>query len=228
MKILENKNIDGENYKNIIFIRIDPEDVSVTIREIIKSFADFSWIAKFDEPYMQRSFMKRAEDSARFLGEKLKKNVDDGITKDTGEYIVSELARQALVFEKGYLDIPLAEIFKEQNSGNPGFDFYSANKEKVIIFGEAKYKSKSNAYGVGMEQVDRFIREEQDISDLNDIDVFFDIDMLNKAANGDKGYAIAFAAKETKSEKLIEGILANKHYHNLRRNKEVLFLAVNI
>lgn len=58
---------------------------------------------------------------------------DDEITKDTGEYVVSELARQTLVNHMKYLDVPLAELFKEQVSGNPGFDFYSANNEKTLF-----------------------------------------------------------------------------------------------
>ena len=144
------------------------------------------------------------------------------------KYVVSELARQALVNELKYLDIPLAELFKEQISGNPGFDFYSANLEQIIIFGEAKYNSRQNAYGKGMEQVNRFIVEEQDISDLNDIDKFFEDSSLSKAASGEKAYAVAFAAKTTKSEDIVKGIVSNKYYSNLATYKEVIYLAVNV
>lgn len=228
MKILECKHIDTENYNDIIFIRIDPEDLSLTIRDIIKSFSDLSWISGFDKPYIRNSFFKHANDSAIYLAEKLEKDIDDGITKDTGEYVVSELARQALVNQMKYSDIPLAEIFKEQVTGNPGFDFYSVNKNKNIIFGEAKYNTRQNAYGIGMEQVDRFIREEQDISDLTDIDKFFEYESLEMANNGEKAYAVAFAAKKTNTDKIINGIMNNDHYLNLAKNKEVLYLAVNV
>ena len=153
---------------------------------------------------------------------------ENKVTEDSGEYVVSELAREALVIELKYLDVPLAELFKEQVSGNPGFDFYSANKEKVIIFGEAKYSSGRNAYGIGMEQVDRFIREGQDVSDLNDIDKFFEEESLKLADKGDKAYAIAFAAKGTASDMIIKGIIRNKHYKDIAINKEVIFLAVNV
>ena len=158
MKVLECKKIDVENYNSITYIRIDPENLSVTIRDIITSLSNLSWIAKFDKSYIRNSFFKRAEDTAEYLADKILKDDGDKITEDSGEYVVSELAREALVIELKYLDVPLAELFKEQVSGNPGFDFYSANKEKVIIFGEAKYSSGRNAYGIGMEQVDRFIR----------------------------------------------------------------------
>ena len=173
MRVLECKKIDNENFDNITYIRIEPEDLSVTISDILVSLSDLSWIAKFDQSFIRNSFLKRAKDTANYLANKILKEDEDTITEDSGEYVVSELARETLVSELDYMDIPLAELFKEQVSGNPGFDFYSANKEKIIIFGEAKYSSKRNAYGVGMEQVDRFIREEQDLSDLNDIFLFF-------------------------------------------------------
>lgn len=228
MKVLECKKIDVENYNSITYIRIDPENLSVTIRDIITSLSNLSWIAKFDKSYIRNSFFKRAEDTAEYLADKILKDDGDKITEDSGEYVVSELARGALVIELKYLDVPLAELFKEQVSGNPGFDFYSANKEKVIIFGEAKYSSGRNAYGIGMEQVDRFIREGQDVSDLNDIDKFFEEESLKLADNGDKAYAIAFAAKGTASDMIIKGIIRNKHYKDIAINKEVIFLAVNV
>ena len=228
MKVLECKKIDVENYNSITYIRIDPENLSVTIRDIITSLSNLSWIAKFAKSYIRNSFFKRAEDTAEYLADKILKDDGDKITEDSGEYVVSELAREALVIELKYLDVPLAELFKEQVSGNPGFDFYSANKEKVIIFGEAKYSSGRNAYGIGMEQVDRFIREGQDVSDLNDIDKFFEEESLKLADNGDKAYAIAFAAKGTASDMIIKGIIRNKHYKDIAINKEVIFLAVNV
>lgn len=228
MKVLECKKIDVENYNSITYIRIDPENLSVTIRDIITSLSNLSWIAKFDKSYIRNSFFKRAEDTAEYLADKILKDDGDKITEDSGEYVVSELAREALVIELKYLDVPLAELFKEQVSGDPGFDFYSANKEKVIIFGEAKYSSGRNAYGIGMEQVDRFIREGQDVSDLNDIDKFFEEESLKLADKGDKAYAIAFAAKGTASDMIIKGIIRNKHYKDIAINKEVIFLAVNV
>lgn len=228
MKVIECKKIDTEKHDNITYIRIEPENLAVTLRDIITSLSDLSWISRFDKLYIRNSFQKRAEDTAKYLANKILKEDDDKITEDSGEYVVSELAREALVTELNYIDIPLAELFKEQVSGNPGFDFYSANKEKIIIFGEAKYNSRQNAYGVGMEQVDRFIREGQDLSDLNDIDKFFEEKSLELADQGDKAYAIAFASKRTSSERIIKGIISNKYYSNISNNKEVIFLAVNI
>lgn len=228
MKVIDCKKIDTSSYDNITYMRIEPETLSITLRDIIITLSDLSWISKFDKSYIRNSFQKRAEDTANYLAKKIQRDDADKITEDSGEYVVSELAREALVNELNYLDIPLAELFKEQVSGNPGFDFYSANNEKIIIFGEAKYNSRQNAYGVGMEQVDRFIREGQDVSDLNDIDKFFSEESLQLADRGEKAYAVAFATKGTSSEKIIKGIISNKHYGNIAKNREVIFVAVNI
>lgn len=151
MKVIECKKIDTENHDSITYIRIEPENLSVTLKDIITSLSDLSWISRFDKLYIRSIFQKRAEDTAKYLANKILRDDGDKITEDSGEYVVSELAREALVSELKYLDISLAEIFKEQVSGNPGFDFYSANNQKVIILGEAKYNSRQNAYGVGME-----------------------------------------------------------------------------
>lgn len=96
---------------NITYIRIEPEDLSVTISDILVSLSDLSWIAKFDQSYIRNSFLKRAKDTANYLANKILKEDEDTITEDSGEYVVSELARETLVSELDYMDIPLAETF---------------------------------------------------------------------------------------------------------------------
>ena len=224
MRVIEQKKIEN----NIFFIRIDPEDISMTVKELVISFSNLSWISRFDKDYIKSSFQKRAQDTADYLAKMLKCKEENKVTSSTGEYVVSELARQALVTNMEYLDIPLAELFKEQICGNPGFDYYSANKEKIIIFGEAKYLADRNAFGSGISQVSKFIEEGQDISDLNDIDKFFEEDSLAKANNGEKAYSIAFSSKATSSDKIISAIKKHKNYSHIAKYKEILFVAVNV
>lgn len=228
MKVLEFDNTLFAPHQHITFIRVDPEDLSITIKEIIHSLYDKAWIYKFNSKYIKMSFEKRVSDSAKYLANKLAKSESGEVYSDTGEYIVSELARKTIVSEMNYLDVPLAELFKEQISGNPGFDFYSENNDKIIIFGESKYLNDRNAYGSGMKQVADFIKNEQDISDLNDIDKFFSPESLDLAADGQKAYAVAFSSKSTSTKKIIEGIKEHKNYNDLVQHKEIIFVAVNI
>lgn len=228
MKIIEHRTVDFLPNTNITFIRVDIENLSITIKEIITVLSELSWISKFDKSYMRSSFEKRASDTAKYLSHSLKVGKDDSVTSNTGEYVVSELAREAIVKELGYLDIPLAELFKEQVVGNPGFDFYSVNNDEIIVFGEAKYLAKQNAYGSGMKQVAKFIRTKQDVSDMNDIDKFFSEKSLNAADRGEKAYSIAFSSKITSSDRIIKGIKRNKQYTELAKHKELIFVAVNV
>ena len=228
MKIIDKILIKTENLANITFLRIDPEDYSLTIYDIITTLADLSWINSFDKKYLRMSFHKRAKDTAEFLSEKLKSGIEDGVTEETGEYVVSELSRQVIVNELNYADIPLAELFKEKISGNSGFDFYTENNKRSIIFGEAKYISNQNAYGSGMKQVSRFIDEHQDISDLENIDHFFDEKSLNNVLEGKKGYAIGFSSKATSTDRIISGIKKNKYFEKIAKYEELIFVAVNI
>lgn len=227
MKIIEKRTEDFSPYNHITFLRLDPEDLSLTINQIIHVFSDLSWISQFDQDYIKSSFEQRAKETAAYLSNELNNNDTSNVTISTGEYVVSELARESLVSELKYADVPLAELFKEKVAKNSGFDYYSENN-KIIIFGEAKYLSDKNAYGSGMKQVARFIRDRQDISDLADIDKFFSDEALSAANNGSKSYSIAFSTKKTSSDRIIEGIKRNKQYMDLIKHKELIFIAVNI
>ena len=72
--------------------------------------------------------------------------------------MVSELAREAIVSELNYLDIPLAELLGKKISGNPGFDFHSQNNAtNTVIFGEAKYVTAHSGYPRAIDQIKAFV-----------------------------------------------------------------------
>ena len=78
MKIIECRKMDTENYSNVTFVRIEPENLSVTIRDIIASFSNMAWISQFDEEYQRNSFARTAEATAKFLAEKLRTEEENG------------------------------------------------------------------------------------------------------------------------------------------------------
>ncbi len=162
------------------------------------------------------------------IHDKLINQFDDEITKDSGEYIVSEIARKIIENELKYKYVPLAELLGREKSGNPGFDFHTENHNEVLIFGEAKYSSSINSYGVGLKQVVRFIEEKKDLKDLLELRDFIDPKVLNNASTGIKGFAIGFSSKDTSSSLLIKNIIKNTDYQKLRSYDEVLLVAVNI
>jgi len=213
---------------HITFIRINPTDIALTLKEVFASLADLAWISTFDKQYLRDGFSIRAEASVAYIAKNIIKDTDDSITSNSGEYVISELARKATVDNLAYFDIPLAELIKIKDVGNHGFDFYSKNQGEILLFGEAKYNARDNAYGVAFEQIIRFEREKQDSSDIIDIDQFCCVNSKNNFAKGDKGFIAAFASKKTTTEKLIDGIKKNKDYKEAIKFKELICVAVSI
>lgn len=218
----------GYSHPNVIFIRIEPSDLKTTINDIICSLNNLSWIETFDKEYIKKSFKIRASRTAEHLSNKLNNFAQDKVTTDIGETVVSELSRLAIVNELEYRDIPLAELFKQKISGNHGFDFFSETLSQFIVFGEDKYVSNSNGYGRALEQIERFIIEERDTSDLNDIDRFVSDSSLNNHTKNDKAFACAFSATSIKSETLIDNILNNDNFNKIKHHREIILIAVNI
>ena len=76
--------------------------------------------------------------------------------------------------------------------------FHTANiTTDTVIFGEAKYLSRTSAYSSALPQIERFINERKDIEDLPDLKPFCTTNALNRANRGQKGFAAAFSAKST-------------------------------
>lgn len=214
--------------EHITFIRINPNDIALTLKEVFASLSDLSWIDRFDKDYIQQSFQVRAESTIQYIAANIIKSTDDSVTSNSGEYIVSELARKTIVKELEYLDIPLAELIKKQKSGNPGFDFYSRNKTKILLFGEAKYLSAQNAYGSALEQIVRFENEKSDLADLADIERFCCNESLENFTKNKKGYIAAFASKTITTDNLIKNIKANEHFQALSKFSELICVAVDL
>ena len=117
MKITDHKVLIEFSPAKVQFFRIDPEDISVTLKSILRVLMDLSWLSKFDQDFEQKAFASRAKKTIDDIKEKFDKCVDDSISKDAGEYVVSELARETMVSELDYLDIPLDELVGKKRSG---------------------------------------------------------------------------------------------------------------
>lgn len=229
MKILEHRLLNELVPAKVQYIRIDPEDVSATLADILRVLMDLSWLKNFDEEYEQIAFNSKAQKTINDIKEKFAECNDDKITKEAGEYVVSELSREALINELGYLDIPLAELLGKQKSGNPGFDFHSANPlTDTVIFGEAKYVARTSAYSSALPQIKKFIDDKKDIEDLPDLKPFCTSKSLNRVLNGQKGFAAAFSARRTSSDNLIKKIKKRDDFKALLVYEEIILLAVNI
>lgn len=229
LKITDHKILTKYSPAKVQFFRIDPEDVSTTLADILRVLMDLSWLSKFDQDYEKKAFASRAQKTIDDIKNKFDQCIDDSITKDAGEYIVSELARETLTAKLNYLDIPLDELLGKKRSGNPGFDFHSQNKiADTVIFGEAKYVATATAYSSALPQIVEFIKDEKDVEDLPELKPFCTPRALQRAANGIKGFSAAFSAKSTDTERIIENIAKRKDFQHLLQYEEIILVAVDL
>lgn len=229
LKLLESRVVPVSGKAFVQFIRIEIEDVTVTLSEILKTIMSLSWLKNFDADYLAKSYEQRAQITINDIASKFAACDNGKLTKDAGEYVVSELAREIIVSELGYLDIPLAEFLGKKISGNPGFDFHSQNTNtETIIFGEAKYVSSHSAYPRALEQINEFIDDKKDLADIADLRDFCTPAALSRASNGFKGFAAAFSAKSTSSDSIIKSIKARSDFCELLKYDEVILVAVNL
>ena len=229
MRITDSKLLSNYSPAQVRFFRIDPEDFSETLENILRVLMDLSWLNKFDQDYEKTAFDSLAKKTIAHIKNKFEQCVDDGITKDAGEYVVSELARETLITQLNYLDIPLGELLGKQRSGNPGFDFHSQNKvTDTVIFGEAKYVSKTTAYSSALPQIVKFIGARKDIEDLPGLKPFCTLSALQRAAKGIKGFSAAFSAKSTGTDEIIEKIVKRKDFQELLQYEEIILVAVDL
>jgi len=228
LKVIDKIEIDNFGECKITFIRIDPEDRKETIRKILEEISNLSWIKRIIPEDLIPSIEARVEPTVDELIKKLNESDEGKITSQTGEYFVSEISRETIINELDYKDIPLAELIKQKRDGNPGFDYHSENKNSVVIFGEAKYVAKQNAYGRALKQVVDFIRDKKDLMDLADLRDFVSKDARLNANLGKKGYAIGFSSYRANSQDLIDNIKKNQYFSELIKYEEIVIVAVDI
>lgn len=229
MKFLEIRTIYITGKANVQFIRIDPEDTSETLSDILIQIMNLSWLKNFDKEYVASSYEERAKITVKDIQAKFSACDNGKLTSEAGEYVVSELAREALIEKQNYLDIPLSELLGKKVSGNPGFDFHSQNKQTdTVIFGEAKYIASSSAYSTAIKQINKFIEDKKDIRDIVDLQPFCTDKALERANKGEKGFAAAFSAKNTSSGRIISSITAMSEFKALIAYNELILVAVNL
>lgn len=228
MKVVDKIEINDISECKITFIRINPEDKKDTIKKILEQISNLSWIDKLMPDELKNSMKARVDPTVDFLDKQLSNNNEDEITSKTGEYFVSEIARETIINELEYSDIPLAELRKEKVSGNPGFDYHSENKNNIIIFGEAKYVASQNAYGRALKQVVEFIDAKKDLKELTELTSFVSNEAITNANLERKGYAIGFSSYSTSSKDLISNIRKSKDFKKIIRYEEIVIVAVDI
>ena len=207
------------NSKKCTFIRVEPVDLSITIREILFELAQFSWLSKISKEPIRNSFKIKADKTVKKLTEQFDNLTDNNdIKMSAGEYIVSTLSKRAIVNQLSHTDIPLMELLGRKVVGNPGFDFYTEDEVigNIIFCGEAKYENGKNAHNESLKQSNVFIEKSKHIDDLSLLEHLTTHKSQVNLNNGIFGSSSAFSIKNsTDNLEFIETLKKNEYFQKL-------------
>lgn len=213
----------GDVYK--IHVRID--NVEERAKDLIKAISDKSWINGLDI-VDQISYDARAGRTIIKLVTEIFEKVDTVVTEEFGEYLVSESARDSLCDNFRHIKLPLAEIWKEKKTGNPGFDFHTESQSQLISFGEAKYSSSTNPHTVAINQIVGFIAENKDKMELTDLKHFCSKDAITNAINGNKAFVAAFSVNGQQYNRIFDTALNSEGFEQLLNYPELYIIGVEV
>lgn len=204
----------------ISFIEIT--DVNSCAKELLVEISNTSWINALN-PVAKMSYEDTAKETIVKLVE-IFKSVDNKVTKDFGEFMISMGSGHCLKDKHDHVVLPLSELWKEKLSNNHGFDFHTLSPDLKFSFGEAKYVSKGNSCTSAAEQVHRFCREGKDKRDAVHLLHFSDPVAIENLSNGKKGYVVAFSINSADYEKILRNSLANEDIKSLTKLCDELYI----
>lgn len=218
----------GNNTCKVYYYHVKINNLHKKSELMVEQFLDESWLLKIDDEGDKEGFKIRSELTIKML-KRILNNVNSEIGKEFGEYLVSSTSLTTLQNEQGHEPLPLAEIWKEQESKNPGFDFHTISKDNILFYGEAKYRAKVNAYGNAIESIKDFVKKKKDIAELPDLKL-----LNNKITNehmkvSKKGFVASFSIHGN-FDNIFNTIIKNRHIaeNKLFKYPEWHFIGVEI
>lgn len=214
-------------------IQISKAQIPAEAMQIITWLQDTSWLADLDD-IDHANYLACAEPTIRDLckmitDEYLSASYTPGKLKDDlGEYLVSMNTQEALYQSFNHVKIPLAELWKEQIKGNPGFDFHTLSETDIIVFGEAKYKSTQNGYYDAFNQIDDFIKNNKMNRELRHLRVLASENAALNASMGHLGFAAAFSVCTKNLENIIKHAIQYPTFKSLLSYPEIYLITVEI
>lgn len=232
MKIITYSIVDMTEYgkmskADVFCIHVKVLDIEGRVKKIIASISDTSWINGLDA-IEGASYAARAKKTIKKLVEEVLAGTISMVTSDLGEYIVSDTAQQTLKDTCGHTLIPLAELWKEKISGNPGFDFHTETPTRFIAFGEAKYRSNINPHTIAIEQIVTFIEDEKDIMELADLKHFSSEEASGNVIQEKKAFVAAFSLNGKNYKTIFDTALTSKSIDPLLNYPEIYLVGIEI
>lgn len=86
MNIIDFRKICFDKHNRAYFLRVQPDDLKVTLSQIFYVLSNLSWISNFDEDYIRESFQERAKATLADIYAKITTSSTDEVSSDAGEY----------------------------------------------------------------------------------------------------------------------------------------------
>ena len=193
-------------------------------QKMIHMVCDNSWISALDT-ISQTAYEKTVERTSEKLKEIFSRQAFDSQLKDDfGEYMISISSIMCLVERLSHKEVPLSELWKEKVTGNPGFDFHTISPEIIFAFGEAKYRSNSNAYSEAAEQVFNFIDLGKDFVDLIHLQNFSQKAAQKLANEKIRSFTVAFSMHSDNYGTIFNNALGNDFIKKISTHAQELYL----
>ncbi len=232
MRIISRDLVDLSKYGksssgNVFLVHVKIEDHKERAKEMIDSIRDTSWITKLNV-IGERAYSARSEPTINKIVNDVLSNVGDTVSSDLGEYLISDSAQVVLCNEYNHTKLPLAELWKEKLTGNPGFDFHTESPTQYIIFGEAKYSSIDNPHTTAVSQIIEFISAKKDEMDLVHLQNFASKNAVDNCNNLYKGFAAAFSINGIRYDQIFSTVLKSDLLDELLSYPEVYLIGIEL
>ena len=218
----------GKKTACIVFsVHVKVKDIQMRAEEMIQIISDRSWIDALGA-VAKATFKARSERTILKLVHDILEQVEDEVTTDFGEFMVSETAQSILGSELLHIKVPLAELLKEKITGNPGFDFHTESEANLIVFGEAKYSGSGNPHGLAVNQIVDFIDLKKDEAELNTLQHFVTEKAINNSLQGKKAFVAAFSINSPNPMNIISNALKSNAIDELLKYPELYVIGVEV
>jgi hypothetical protein len=211
----------------IYSLALDIYDLKKRVQEMHATITNTSWLNALDI-IDQATYTARSQPTIDKVVNNILEKVEDKVSDEFGEYMISDSAQTALNLHLKHIRAPLAELIKEKISGNPGFDFHTESPDAVVAFGEAKFSGVKNSHGKALSQIKRFIHEKKDIQEFSDLRRFFTEAAIINAATGKKSYCAAFSIVSDDVDDIMGNAINSQHINTLLCYHAVYLIGVKV
>jgi hypothetical protein len=210
---------------NVHMLVLEINDHQAYAKQMLNEINENAWIEKLN-PVAKVTYEKRVARTASALTKIFNDQVDKSkIVSEFGEYMISMSTVACLVEKLTHKPIPLAELWKEKVTGNPGFDFHSEEPSATIVFGEAKYRRGGNAYDSAAKQVVNFVQNEKDLGDAESLENFAsETAISNLVINKSRSFTLAFSISSDDYALIFKNASLNANVIKVAQTSQNLFL----